>query len=369
MLPYLLIVAVAFVLAYYVQTQERVSLQNLNRKTHTQEGRWVLVALTLILILFAGFRKGVGSDYGIYEWFYDTVYYKAPFFETLLFEEEGFFWSIVSILTLIGADKIFFFLFCSIVTIVLIMKIISKYSINFSLSVFLYLTSMEFFGAFNGVRQWFAAAILIAGFPLLLENKKWKYCLLIIFAYFFHNSAIIVLPFVFILHWKPRSWKTYVLYASIFIFFFAFPGLTNTILEYIAPDNYKKYFETTDDDGVNIIRVAVYALPVILSRIFYDKITETEKDKTLIDLLINLSTINFMIYLLGTRNTTMARISMYFSIYNVLLIPYLLRVFKEESRLTAKIMIMVCFFAFMYLLLPVESNLLPYRNVIDKIFK
>ena len=72
---------------------------------------------------------------------------------------------------------------------------------------------------------------------------------------------------------------------------------------------------------------------------------------------------------MGTRNTTMARIAMYFSIYNVLLIPYLLRIFKAESRLTAKVMMMFCFFAFMYLLLPVESQLIPYRNVLEKIFR
>lgn len=367
MLPYLTILAVAFTLAYYVQTQQRVSIRNLNRNAHTQEGRWVLIILTVVLVVFAGLRIGVGSDYGVYEWFYNDVYYKKPLFETMFFEEEGFFWAIISILTFFGADTYIFFLLCSTITVVLIMKLISKYSINFSLSIFLYLTMMDYFNAFNGVRQWLAASIVIAGFPLLLENKKWKYCLVVLFAYFFHNSAIVVLPFVFILHWKPRAGKTYILYLIIFAFFFAFPGLTNMILEFIAPENYKKYFDNDLDDGVNIIRVVVYALPVLFSRVFYGKITENESEKPLIDLLINLSTIHFMIYVLGTRNTTLARIAMYFSIYNVLLIPYLLRVFKEESRLTAKVLIMICFFAYMYILLPVESSLLPYRNVLGRL--
>ena len=68
---------------------------------------------------------------------------------------------------------------------------------------------------------------------------------------------------------------------------------------------------------------------------------------------------------MGLRNTTMARLGMYFSLYNVLLIPYLLRVFKEESRLTAKVIVMFCFFAYCYLLLPVDAELLPYRNILD----
>lgn len=367
MLPYLALLVVIFTLSYYVQTQQRVSIRNLNRNAHTQEGRWVLIILTVILILFAGLRDAVGSDYGIYRWLFG-VYMETPIWETL-FVEEGFFWGIASILGFFTKDVLIMYIVTSAIIVVLIVKLISKYSINFSLSMFLYLAMMDYFNSFNGVRQWVASAIIITGFPLLLENKKWKYCLVILFAYFFHNSAIIVLPFVFILHWKPREGKTYVLYLIIFAFFFAFPGLTNKIFEFIAPDNYKKYFNNDWDDGVNIIRVVVYALPVVLTRIFYDKITENESEKPLIDLLINLSTIHFMIYVLGTRNTTLARIGLYFSIYNVLLIPYLLRVFKVESRLTAKVLIMICFFAYMYLLLPVESNLMPYRSILDKLFK
>lgn len=363
MLPYLTLLAVVFTLSYFVQTQQRVSIRNLNRNAHTQEGRWVLVIMTGILVLFAGLRRYVGSDYGIYEWLFG-VYMETPIWETI-FVEEGFFWSISSIIGFFTKDTQFVFIAASAITTIIMVKFISKYAINFSLSIFLYLTMMMYFSAFNGVRQWFAAAILIAGFPLLLEKKKWRYCLLVLFAYYFHNSAIVVLPFVFIVYWKPRSGKTYLLYLTIFAFFFLFPGITNTIFEWIAPENYKKYFDNAGDDGVNIIRVAVYALPVILTRIFYDRLAEREDEKPLIDLLINLSTINFMIILLGTRNTTLARIGMYFSIYNVLLIPYLLRVFKEESRLTAKVIIMACFFLYMYMLLPVESYLVPYKSVFD----
>ena len=170
MLPYFTLLIVVFTLSYFVQTQQRVSIRNLNRNAHTQEGRWVLIAMTVILILFAGLRNGVGSDYGIYEWFYNDVYNGSSLFETMFLEEEGFFWGIISILSFLGADTIVFFLVCSIVTIVLIIKLISKYSINFSLSMFLYLAMMDYFNAFNGVRQWFAAAIIIAGFPWLFRN-------------------------------------------------------------------------------------------------------------------------------------------------------------------------------------------------------
>lgn len=367
MVPYLTMLAIVFTLSYYVQTQQRVSMQNPIRKAHTQDGRWVLISIIILMSLFAGLRRYVGSDYSEYEWLFGN-YMKKPIWFTIL-EEEGLFWGISSVVGLFSSNTMFVFLTTSTIIVALIVKLISKYSINFSLSMFLYLTMMMYFNSFNGIRQWTAAAIIISGFPLLLEKKTWKYCLVVLLAYFFHNSAIIVLPVVLMLYWKPKSGKTYLLYLTIFAFFFVFPGFTNQILELVAPDNYKKYFNNQGDDGVNILRVLVTALPVLLARIFYDNLVEDEKERPLIDLLINLSTVNFMILLLATRNTVMARMDMYFSIYNVLLIPYLLRVFKKESRLTAKVIIMLCFFAYMYLLLPVEAHLVPYkRNWLDLLF-
>lgn len=367
MLPYLTLLAVAFTLAYYVQTQQRVSNQNLIRKAHTQDGRWVLVIMTGILVLFAGLRHWVGSDFGVYRWFYTDICNHASLWETLFLEEEGLFWGMAVVLNYVTPDPTLFFLISSALIIIPIVKLISKYSINFSLSIFLYLTMMDYFSSFNGIRQWIASAILFAGLPLLLDGKKGKYALLILLAYFFHNSAVIMLPVMFTLFWNPKSSKTYVLLLLIFAFFFIFPSQTNALLEWIAPDNYKKYFDTEGDDGVNLLRVLVAAIPVILTRIYYKNITEDKQEKPFIDVLINFSTLNFMIMVLGLRNTTMARLGMYFSTYNVLLIPYLIRVFKEESRLTAKVMIMACFFVYFYLLLPVDAELLPYRSVLDNL--
>ena len=366
MLPYLTLLAVAFTLAYYVQTQQRVSNQNLIRKAHTQDGRWVLVIMTGILVLFAGLREmSVGSDTGMYEWIF-LAEAEMPFWE-IMTDSEGLFWGSAQIIYFVTSSTTIIFLVVAALTIVPVVKTVSQYSINISLSIFLYITMMDYFVTFNGMRQGLAAAIIFSGITLLLKKKKWEYCLLIVFATLIHNSAIIILPFTFILFWPPKSGKTYVLYLLIFAVFFVFPSQTNAVLEWIAPEEYKKYFANEGDDGVNILRVAVAFLPILLTRIYYLRITENKHEKPLIDLLINFSTLNFLFMVVGMRNTTMARLGMYFSLYNVLLIPYLLRVFKEESRLTAKVIIMACFFMYMYLLLPVESQLLPYESILSNL--
>ncbi len=104
------------------------------------------------------------------------------------------------------------------------------------------------------------------------------------------------------------------------------------------------------------------AAPMLVARLFYRRLHEGEEDKRFLDLLINFSTVNFVVYMLATRGTTMARISMYTSLYNALLIPYFLRIFKKESRLTAKLLLMAMFGLYMIMILPVDSQLLPYQN-------
>lgn len=57
---------------------------------------------------------------------------------------------------------------------------------------------------------------------------------------------------------------------------------------------------------------------------------------------------------------------MYTELYNLLLYPKFLKVFKKEERYLFVFLLCVFFFIYMFLLLPVDSNLLPYRFFWEK---
>lgn len=70
---------------------------------------------------------------------------------------------------------------------------------------------------------------------------------------------------------------------------------------------------------------------------------------------------------MALRSTVLARIAMYF---NFIMRCYFvfLRIFKKNSRWIAVLIMVVLFLAYMIMLLPTDSNLLPYRTIFGQIF-
>lgn len=110
--------------------------------------------------------------------------------------------------------------------------------------------------------------------------------------------------------------------------------------------------------GVNIFRVLVTFIPVCIAFLFRKKLCDKDENK----ILINIATLNFLFLALATRSTIIARFNMYFEPYILLLYPKFLKLFKKEQRYLFVAILLICFFTYMYLLLPVDSNLLPYRT-------
>ncbi len=359
MIIYLLTLGITFLLAYYAQTKQKVLEDGVIKKT-SKHGKWAIAAICAILILLGGLRVNVGADFGIY-WTFFIRDMDKPFFD-VLGTDEGAFWSIASFIGLFTKDEQVVFLVCQAIIVICIVPTLAKYSHNLSLTVFLYLAMFDYFSSLNGVRQWVAAAIIFAALPYLKERKLIRYFLLCVFAYFFHNSAILMIPIgLFVLTSPVSKWNVIAL-TVLGLLFFLMPSVLDSLIGWAVDDKYTQFVDGDTSEGVNVLRIAVAAAPMLVARLFYRRLYEGEEDKRFLDLLINFSTVNFVVYMLATRGTTMARISMYTSLYNALLIPYFLRIFKKESRLTAKLLLMALFGLYMIMILPVDSQLLPYQN-------
>ncbi len=360
MIIYLLTLAVVFVLAYYAQTKQKVLEDGVIKKT-SKSGKWAIAAVCAILIFIGGFRYGVGSDWWTYKDLFRHFVNRSIF--DVWQEDEGAYWGIVTIVSWFTDDMIWVYVISQAIIVICIVPTLTKYTHNLSLSVFLYLATFDYFSSFNGVRQWVAAAMVFAAFPLLKERKVIRYCLMCLFAYFFHNTAILMIPVgLFVLTSPLNKWNILVL-TAVGVLFFLLPDQFEALLGSIVDDKYTQFVGKEGDDGVNIIRVAVAALPMLFARMFYKQLHEGEEDKKFLNMLINFSTVNFIFCLVGTRGTFLYRMTMYTSPFNCLLIPYLLRAFKKESQFMAKVLIMAAFGLYLIILLPTEAQVLPYNNI------
>ncbi len=354
------ILFVFFISPYAVKSYARAD-HGAIRKTNEVASLPVFV-IVVILTAVAGFRHHVGTDFSTYEGLFE-YYARVPLFKSFGVGE-GLFWGTSGLIGRITGNVTFVFLFFALVITCCDIPTITKYTTNAQLSLFLYITTMQYFNTFNGIRQSVAAAIMFAAFPLL-ANKKWiKYFTVVAITFFVHNSVILIIPFAILANMDLKKGSTKLLYIAIFAVVFLFPGFVDSIFSVLTPDNYQHFLDKDSaDDGVNIFRVLVALVPVIISWPFYNTLHAQTEDKRLFELLVNFSTINAILWVLALRSTVMARFCFYTSIYNILLIPHFLKLIQKNQRRIAMLIIMALFLLYMVMLLPVDSNLLPYRTV------
>lgn len=331
--------------------------------------KWVTITLVSIpLVCIAGVRWKVGTDFvTYYSTFTEIPNYSLSFifgstYSDFIPFERGFS-LLVWLIGVINKNPQFIIFITSLINVVTVVVALRKYSHNFSLSIYLYITSMIYFSAFNGIRQWIASVIIFIAFKYLVNRNLKKYVIFVLIASMIHISSLIMIPVYFIVNFKPFGKKIIIIAVTIgIISVFLQPLLQN--LEVLTFDTrYSGYMSISeDDDGVNIFRVLVSVVPVILSFILYNKLAEDKENK----FLINFSTLNFLILFLAMQSTIIARLTIYFEIYNLLLYPKFVKVLKKEEAYVFIFILCLCFFIYMCMLLPVDSNLLPYKTFWNK---
>lgn len=214
-----------------------------------------------------------------------------------------------------------------------IVLVYRKYSEDYALSIFLFVANGYYDGwMMNGVRQFLAVCIIFAATPLMLKKKYLPLAVVVVLlAYTVHQSAIMMLAVIILAHFKP--WK-YLTLCSFVVF---------TIVLYLYVERSLSDDLLSSSSGANPVRILISAVPVALA--FYGRKKIEEQDNQLINMCINMSVITMLIYVIATLTSGLltGRLPIYTSMYNLILLPYLVnRVFNEhDSKVLRTTMIIV----------------------------
>lgn len=351
------------VLLSFISTQEKKSARH-------KYGFFFFLTF-ILLVIAAGIRVGTGTDTTLYNSFFE-YYPTLSLKEIWLNTSEPGLWSLSWFIGRFSENTYWTFIVVAAIIVGLIMMTIKKYSTNYVLSMFLYLAGMDYFSSYNGLRQWIVAAIVFFMMPLLADEKKpikskIVYCILLIPLFLIHNSAVLLFPIVFVVIQKPWSKRIWIVIIGAILAVIYFGQFLNILSGILGNSDYAQYTNiSASDDGVNIFRVLVAFVPVILCAWKY-KLINPDGNK-MIDIYINFSLMNFLVLLIATRMTVLARLIYYLSIYNVLLFPLIPRAFNKSSRKIVLILMVLFFALYMYLLLPMDSNLIPYKDIFGHVF-
>ncbi|MCD7818690.1 MAG: EpsG family protein [Lachnospiraceae bacterium] len=298
-----------------------------------REKRWSLVPAVLLssfYVIQAGLRTNNFGD----TYYYRNAYLDIPiglsqlpeYLETIT-KDQGYtvFGAIVKIF--IGNSDKAYFMIVAFIQMACLVYIFRKYSSNYWLSMFIFVASTEYMSWFhNGLRQFLAIALIFAATGLLLKKKYIPLILIIIVASTFHQSALIMIPIVFIVQGKAWNKKSILaILACIVALFYVeqFTDVLDTVLSGTQYSNMVTDWVEWEDDGTNPLRVLVYSVPMILSVFGYRVIKKTD------DPLINIAT-NFSILTTGialvsmvTSGIFIGRLIIYGSLYSsCILLPW-----------------------------------------------
>lgn len=327
---------------YDFTSQETVMGRTVSRYSR----RWTLV-LILPLLLLAANRSDVGDTYSYVKGFAsmpETLTGLGAYIETLT-KDEGFYILAALIRILITRDvKVYFFILAAIQAL-LLFSVYRKYSPNLLVTFFLFIASTDYISwMYNGIRQFLAVTITFACLPLLLKKKYIPAILLTLLAATIHGSALLVIPFFFVVNGKAWNGRTLLFLLGVMavvVFVDKFTPLLDTLLQETQYENVVSDWRSWDDDGTNFFRVAVYSVPVLLSVVGMRFIREA--DDPVINLSVNMSIISMGFYIISmfTSGIFIGRLPIYFSLYNYILLPWQIKhMFNRESaRLVYGVMV------------------------------
>ncbi|SFD67278.1 transmembrane protein EpsG [Lentibacillus persicus] len=300
----------------------------------------VLGSLTA-LVVSSGLRSNLG----------DTYYYMHAY------ESNEFTWAYILTQKDIGFGALQMFLqnyisedpqvlvfTTALITNMLILIVFYNYSRLLEISLYVYITGGLFLVSMNGIRQMFAAAIAFTAIKFLIQGSFFKYALVIILASLFHQSALVLLPIYFLMRFKAWSKPTLaliVLSVIVVIGFEQFSALLFSALE----DSQYGHYQDFQEGGANFLRVVVMGVPILIAYLGREKLREIFPES---DVIVNMALLGFIFMIIATQNWIFARVSLYFELYNIILISWVVKVFRERDQKIIYLGIIVCYFAYYY---------------------
>ena len=316
-------------------------------------GKLSAAALALPYVIWAGWRKDIGDTEVYRAWFLNVQKGFTNLWAYLAEQSKDRGFSLLANLfkTLVVDSDIGFFLLIAAIQLFFLVKIYRKYSEDYWLSMFLFIASTDYLSwMHNGMRQFLAATIIFGALPLLLNKRYIPMILVVILAAQIHLSALLFLPFIFIVNGRAWNFRTILFIAGILVAVFFVDEITGFITDSLRETAYEGNIEILEaDDGTNIFRVLFYSIPAVIAFAFRDRIEAV--DDPLINLCVNLAVVTAGVYVFSffTSGVLVGRLPIFFSLSNYILIPWLIKeLFTRESALLLKGGFIAVYTAFFY---------------------
>jgi hypothetical protein len=247
-------------------------------------------------------------------------------------------------------------------TLLLVYKSIEKYSNHPTLSWLVYFSlPLFFFASLSTIRQSLAAAIILYSYKYLKEGKNLQFFISILIASLFHLSGIAGIFLWIVYKLKLSRIVNIILFIISFIFPLFVKDIIMNFLSNYIPDSIVavrlQFYIFAETQSPTLLQYLYYAFAVI-NLLFYDrlvKINESNKQY------ISFVTFGVVIFnLLSFEPISATRISAFFLIFLMYIIPYYPKIFpsKYQKLIEQIIFLLLITIVFFYLWIYISA----YKN-------
>jgi len=320
------------------------------------KSKYFLYTIVLILILFSGFRYGIGVDYFSYENHFQAIKYG---YESSL--EIGIQF-IVYLTDYIGTTQLAFFVF-SLITVVMFFKYINAFSANYFISWIIFISYGTYYlGSFNLIKQYIAISIFAFSIKYIVNGNLLKYIISIVIASLFHLSALLLLP-MYLLKIKFKFYHYFILFI-LFIF------SLNAIEYLISFTKYSIYLDerwaTSMISDRNISMTYLFIVINVLIISTKNFISNIKHGYVFVNMaFVSLIIISASLFIDFLPNMFFFRINNYFMISYIILITYYISNFNKFIKIIASTIIILLMYLYFTLTLIYKGeiyNLTPYET-------
>lgn len=318
---------------------------------------WIFAFVAFLpVILMAGFRTSSFGDTGAYKSAYNAIpdnFSGLIQYMPEITKDKGF--TVLSgiIKVIFGDNPVVYLLILAAAQGIILIYVYRKYSSNYLMSIFLFIASTDYLSwMFNGLRQFTAVTIIFAATTLMLKKKWIPTILLILLASTMHQSALLMIPIYLIALGKAWNSRTILFLVAALIavaFVDQFTDILDNMMQNTQYESMVGDWESWGDDGTNILRVAVYSIPTLLTLIGFKHIREV--NDPVINFCANMAIVTTGLYIVSmfTSGIFMGRLPIYASLYNYILLPWVInRIFTKRTVRLITLVMVVAYIAFYF---------------------
>ncbi|MEK3725217.1 EpsG family protein [Paenibacillus sp. FSL H8-0034] len=315
--------------------------------------KYMAFLVVIIFVTVSGLRKNIGDTF-----FYMHTYVINEFtWDYIITDKDIGFGIFQMVLKNYFSDPQVLVFTTALITNVLIVSVLYKYSRLFELSLYVFITSGLYTVSMNGIRQFLAGAIIFAATKYIFDGSWKKYFLIVLFASTFHLSALILIPIYFIVRRKAWTSATFLLLSLAILLVIGYNQISDAMFSALQDTQYGSY-KNFNEGGANIIRVAVEAVPILFAYLGRDKLREIFPYS---DYVVNMSILSLVFMVIATQNWIFARFTIYFGLYNLILISWIVHLFTKKHQKLIYYAIILCYLVYFFYEQVITLNIV-YRS-------